>query len=214
VAQAHNREISVEVLPRITGVISHRHLSILMRYPQTISANPATSERIAQLANRQLARKQKECKARGAVNRLERAAQLRLEQAVACFSDSPLFVPSLVTAPFCWRGSYSVTLKHELWIWFPLSYAMMKALLRLATVRDTKTGRGVERWHCTIYCLEFCAGYKEANGSIYRQITQIATCLLRCSSKHVAENSSWISQTTTRSRHFWRKELKQGFAGS
>ena len=72
-----------------------------MRYPQTISANPATSERIAQLANRQLARKQKECKARGAVNRLERAAQLRLEQAVACFSDSPLFVPSLVTAPFC-----------------------------------------------------------------------------------------------------------------
>jgi len=33
-----------------------------MRYPQTISANPATSEQIAQLANRQLARKQKECK--------------------------------------------------------------------------------------------------------------------------------------------------------
>jgi len=74
VAPAHNREIREEVLPRITGVIRQRHLSIIMRYPQTISANLATSERIAQLANRQLARKQKECK---------RAAQLRLEQAVA-----------------------------------------------------------------------------------------------------------------------------------
>ena len=38
----------------------------------------------------------------------------------------------------CWRVSHSVTHKHELWIWFPLSYAMMKALLRLAAVRDTK----------------------------------------------------------------------------
>jgi len=33
-----------------------------MRYPQTINANPATSEQIARLANRQLARKQKESK--------------------------------------------------------------------------------------------------------------------------------------------------------
>ena len=41
----------------------------------------------------------------------------------------------------CWRVSHSVTHKHELWIWFTLSYAMiamMKALLRLAAVRDTK----------------------------------------------------------------------------
>ena len=44
----------------------------------------------------------------------------------------------LVTAPFCCRVSHSVTHKHELWIWFTLSYAMMKALLRLAAVRDTK----------------------------------------------------------------------------
>jgi len=34
--------------------------------------------------------------------------------------------------------SRSVTHKHELWIWFTLSYAMMKTLLRLTTVWDTK----------------------------------------------------------------------------
>jgi len=39
---------------------------------------------------------------------------------------------------YCWRVSHSVTHKHELWIWFTLSYAMMKSLLRLAAVRDTK----------------------------------------------------------------------------
>ena len=53
----------------------------------------------------------------------------------------------------CWRASHSVTHKHELWIWFTVPYAMMKALLRLAR---HETGRGVERWHCTLYCLEFC----------------------------------------------------------
>jgi len=31
----------------------------------------------------------------------------------------------LVTAPFCWRVSHSVTHKHELWIRFTLSYAMI-----------------------------------------------------------------------------------------
>ena len=25
-----------------------------------------------------------------------------------------------------------------------------------------ETGRGVERWHCTFYCLEFCAGFNDA----------------------------------------------------
>jgi len=54
-----------------------------MRYLYTISANSATSEKIAQLAIRQLARKQKGCKARSPVNRMQRAAQLRHEQAVA-----------------------------------------------------------------------------------------------------------------------------------
>jgi len=44
--------------------------------------NPATSEQMAQLANRQLARKQR-MQARGAVNKMQRTAQLRLEQAVA-----------------------------------------------------------------------------------------------------------------------------------
>ena len=80
---------------------------------------------------------------------------------------------------YWWRVSHSVTHKHELWIWFTLSYAMMKAshltchsvthkcerwiwfplsyVMRKALLRH-ETGRGVERWHCTIYCLKFCAG--------------------------------------------------------
>jgi len=56
--------------------------------------------------------------------------------------------------------SLTATHKHELWIWFPLSYAMMKALLSLAAVWDID--KGFERWHCTIYCLEFCAGFNDA----------------------------------------------------
>jgi len=83
VAPAHNREVREEVLLQITGVIRQRHLSIIMRYPWTISANPATSEQISQLAIWQLATKQKGCKARSAVNRIQRAVQLRLVQAVA-----------------------------------------------------------------------------------------------------------------------------------
>jgi len=39
---------------------------------------------------------------------------------------------------YCWGVSLSVTHKHQRWIWFTLSYAMLKALLRLAAVRDTK----------------------------------------------------------------------------
>jgi len=47
------------------------------------------------------------------------------------------------------------------------------------------------------------------NGNICRPLTQTATCLLQLySSKHTAENSQWIRQTTTHSRHYWRKELK------
>jgi len=41
-----------------------------------------------------------------------------------------------------------------------------------------ETGRGVERWHCTICCLEFCAGFNYANGNIYQPLTQTMTCLL------------------------------------
>jgi len=55
-----------------------------------------------------------------------------------CEGWTPHDLHILVTAPFCWRVSHSVAHKHELWIWFTLSYAMMKALLRLAAVWDTK----------------------------------------------------------------------------
>ena len=55
-----------------------------------------------------------------------------------CEGWTPHDLHILVTAPFCWHVSHSITHKHELWIWFMLSYVMMKALLRLAAVRDTK----------------------------------------------------------------------------
>ena len=88
----------------------------------------------------------------------------------------------------CWRVSHSVTHKHELWIWFTLSYAMMKALLRLAAVRDTKqTG---ELRGDTVHFIASSSALvlMMQNGRIYRPLTQTATCLLRLySSKHIAK---------------------------
>jgi len=55
----------------------------------------------------------------------------------------------------------SVTHKRERWIWFPLSYALMKTLRRLAAVRDANQA-GDLRGNTTIYCLEFCAGFNDA----------------------------------------------------
>jgi len=99
------------------------------------------------------------------------------------------YLPLIFGIKSCWRVSQSVTHKHELWIRFTLSYAMMKALhltwhsathkrerriwfpliyrhlmkalLRLAAVRDTKQA-GELRGDTTIYCLEFCAGFNDA----------------------------------------------------
>ena len=86
--------------------------------------------------------------------------------------------------------SHSVTHKHELWIWFTLSYAMMKALLRLAAVRDTKEA-GELRGDTVHFIVSSSAlVLMTQNGNIYRPLTQTATCLLRrYSSKHIAENS-------------------------
>ena len=70
----------------------------------------------------------------------------------------------------CWCVSHSVTHKHELWIWFTLSYAMMKALLRLAAARDTK--QAGELRGDTVH---FIASSSELvlmtqNGNIYRPL--------------------------------------------
>ena len=63
----------------------------------------------------------------------------------------------------CWGVSRSVTHKHQRWIWFMLSYAMLKALLRLAAVRDTKqAGELRGDTVCTLYCLEFCTFFYDA----------------------------------------------------
>jgi len=100
------------------------------------------------------------------------------------------FLHRLVRQCYCWRVSNSVTHKHELWIWFTLSYAMMKALLRLAAVRDTK--QAGELRGDTVHFIGSSSALVSMtqNGNIYRPLTQTATCLLRrYSSKHTAENS-------------------------
>ena len=86
----------------------------------------------------------------------------------------------------------SLTLKHkhERWIWFTLSYAMMKALLRLAAVRDTKEAGELRGDTVHFIASSFARFFMMQNGSIYQPLKQTATCLLRlCSSKHIAENS-------------------------
>jgi len=107
-----------------------------------------------------------------------------------CEGWTPHDLHILVTAPFCWRVSHSVTHKHERWIWFTLSYAMMKALLRLAAVRDTKEAGELRGDTVHFIASSFARFFMMQNGSIYRPLKQTATCLLRlCSSKHIAENS-------------------------
>jgi len=67
---------------------------------------------------------------------------------------------------------------------------MMKALLRLAAVRDTKqTG---ELRGDTVHFIASSSALvlMTQNGNIYRPLTQTTTCLLRLhSSKYIAENS-------------------------
>ena len=91
---------------------------------------------------------------------------------------------------FCWGVSRSVTHKHQRWIWFTLSYAMLKALLRLAAVRDTKQAGELRGDIVRFIASSSAPVYMMQNGSIYRPLKQTVTCLLRLySSKHIAENS-------------------------
>jgi len=90
----------------------------------------------------------------------------------------------------CWRASHSVTHKHELWIWLTLSYGMMKALLRLTAVRDTKQAGELRGDTVHFIATSSALFFMTQNGNIYRPLKQTATCLLRLySSKHIAENS-------------------------
>ena len=68
---------------------------------------------------------------------------------------------------------------------------MMKALLRLAAVRDTKQAGEFERWHCTLYCLEFCTGFNDAKR---RHLSTINT-------------NSDLSLTTIQQQTYRRKQL-------
>jgi len=67
---------------------------------------------------------------------------------------------------------------------------MMKALLRLAAVRDTKQA-GELRGDTVLFIASSSAlVLMTQNGNIYRPLTQTATCHLRLyGSKHIAENS-------------------------
>jgi len=105
--------------------------------------------------------------------------------------------------------SRSVTHKHELWIWFTLSYAMMKALLRLVAVWDTNQTDDLRGYTVQFIASRSALVSMTQNGNIYWPIAQTATCpLARYKNKHIAENSQWVSQTTTCSWNYWRKESK------
>ena len=67
---------------------------------------------------------------------------------------------------------------------------MMKALLRLAAVRDTKQAGELRGDTVHFIASSSALALMMQNGKIYRSLTQTATChLRRYSSKHIAENS-------------------------
>jgi len=67
---------------------------------------------------------------------------------------------------------------------------MMKALLRLAAVRDTKQAGELRGGTVHFIASSSALVLMTQKGNNYRTLKQTATCLLRLySSKHVAENS-------------------------
>ena len=92
-----------------------------------------------------------------------------------CEGWTPHDLHILVTAPFRWRVSPSVTHKHELWIWFTLSYATMKVLPRLAAVRDTKQARELRGDTVHFIASSSALVLMTQNGNICRPLTQTAT---------------------------------------
>jgi len=114
----------------------------------------------------------------------------------------------LVTAPFCCRVSHcntqawTVNLIHSL-LCHDEGVTQARGCLRHETGRDLRgdTAQFIASRSALVLMTQ--------NGNIYRPLTKTVTCPFpRYSSKHIAENSQWISKTTTRSRHYWRKELK------
>ena len=90
----------------------------------------------------------------------------------------------------CWGVSRSVTHKYQRWIWFTLSYALLKALLRLAVVRETKQAGELRGDTVHFIASSSALVLMMQNGSIYRPLTPTATCLLRVySNKHIVVNS-------------------------
>jgi len=74
---------------------------------------------------------------------------------------------------------------------------MTKALLRLAAVWDTKQTGDLRGDTVQLIASSSALVLMMQNGNIYRPLTQTATCPLpRYSSKHIAENSQWVRQTT------------------
>jgi len=67
---------------------------------------------------------------------------------------------------------------------------IMKALLKLAAVRDTKQAGELRGDTAHFIASSSALVLMTQDGNIYRPLTQTATCLLRLnSSKHIAENS-------------------------
>jgi len=97
----------------------------------------------------------------------------------------------------CVDVSLIVTRKHGLWIWFTLSYAMTKALLRLAAVWDTKQTGDLRGDTVQFIASSTALISMKQNGNIHWPLTRTVTCpSSRYRSKQITENSEWIRQTT------------------
>ena len=124
---------------------------------------------------------------------MQRAAQLRLEQAVASsdvwrltsLRPNPGHSTILLTfLSLCNTQARPVNLIHTV-LCDDAGVTQARGCYR------HETGRGVERWHCTHYCLEFCTGFNDAKR---QHLSTINT-------------SSDLSFTTIQQQTYRRKQL-------
>jgi len=114
--------------------------------------------------------------------------------------NSPLFFPILVTAPFCWRVSHCNT---QAWT-MNLIHSFLCDDEDVTQARGClrhETGRGFERWHCTIYCLAFCAGFNDAKRQHLSTINTNSNLSFTTIQKQTYRRKQWMDQSDDKFAH-------------
>ena len=78
-----------------------------------------------------------------------------------CEGWTPHDLHILVTTPFCWHVSHCNTQARTV----NLIHTILcddEGVTQAHGCLRHEIDRGFERWHCTIYCLDFCAGFNDA----------------------------------------------------